>query len=135
MPLSPNQQAAPGQRAPLSTERETSTIPSGSSDDPLWVYPSQQMFYNAMVRKGYSPREKEMGAVVAIHNSVNERAWSQLLTWEHTLHPQCVADLKLLRFEGKPQEPTLKARFNSLLGYAAPFDRHDWVVSRCGEEV
>lgn len=28
-----------------------------------------------------------------------------------------------------------KARFNTLLGYQAPFDRHDWVVDRCGTEV
>ena len=27
-----------------------------------------------------------------------------------------------------------KARFNSILGYQAPFDRHDWVVERCGGE-
>lgn len=28
-----------------------------------------------------------------------------------------------------------KARFNTLLGYTAPFDRHDWVVDRCGMKV
>lgn len=28
-----------------------------------------------------------------------------------------------------------KARFNTLLGYSAPFDRHDWVVDRCGTKV
>jgi len=28
-----------------------------------------------------------------------------------------------------------KARFNALLGYTAPFDRHDWVVDRCGTRV
>ena len=135
MPLAPNQQAAPGQRVPLPTDRVTSTIPSGQGHDPLWVYPSQQMFYNAMRRKGYAPREQEMDAVVAIHNSVNERAWSQVLAWERVLHPQCAAGLQLLRFEGKPDQPTPKARLRSLAGYMPPFDRHDWVVSRCGEEV
>lgn len=30
---------------------------------------------------------------------------------------------------------TPKARINSILGYAAPFDRHDWVVDRCGTSV
>ena len=30
---------------------------------------------------------------------------------------------------------TPKARFNTLLGYHAPFDRHDWVVDRCGTKV
>jgi cytochrome c heme-lyase len=28
-----------------------------------------------------------------------------------------------------------KARFNTILGYQAPFDRHDWVVDRCGKEI
>ena len=28
-----------------------------------------------------------------------------------------------------------KARFNSLLGYKPPFDRHDWVIDRCGKRV
>jgi hypothetical protein len=26
-------------------------------------------------------------------------------------------------------------RFNTILGYAAPFDRHDWVIDRCGTRV
>lgn len=30
---------------------------------------------------------------------------------------------------------TPKARINSLLGYSAPFDRHDWVVDRCGTQI
>ena len=33
---------------------------------------------NAMKRKGYSPQEEEMDAVVAIHNAVNERAWAEV---------------------------------------------------------
>jgi len=28
-----------------------------------------------------------------------------------------------------------KARINTLLGYTAPFDRHDWIVDRCGTRV
>jgi cytochrome c heme-lyase len=28
-----------------------------------------------------------------------------------------------------------KARINTLLGYKPPFDRHDWVVDRCGKRV
>ena len=42
------------------------------------MYPSQQMFYNAMRRKGWNPSEDDMQAVVAIHNGVNERAWSEV---------------------------------------------------------
>ncbi len=28
-----------------------------------------------------------------------------------------------------------RARLNTLLGYSAPFDRHDWVVDRCGIKI
>jgi cytochrome c heme-lyase len=28
-----------------------------------------------------------------------------------------------------------KARINTFLGYTAPFDRHDWVVDRCGTKI
>lgn len=30
---------------------------------------------------------------------------------------------------------TPRARFNTLMGYQPPFDRHDWVVDRCGTQV
>jgi hypothetical protein len=36
---------------------------------------------------------------------------------------------------GRPQEYSPKARLLNLLGYKLPFDRHDWIVDRCGEEV
>ena len=76
--LPPNQTPGMGQRAPLPTGRAVSSIPSAAGGDPLWVYPSEQMFYNAMKRKGFKPHEEEMSAVVAIHNAVNERAWAEV---------------------------------------------------------
>ena len=42
------------------------------------MYPSEQMFYNAMKRKGWKPSEGDMKTVVSIHNAVNERAWSEV---------------------------------------------------------
>ena len=30
---------------------------------------------------------------------------------------------------------TPTARVNTLLGYTPPFDRHDWVIDRCGTRV
>lgn len=30
---------------------------------------------------------------------------------------------------------TPTARINTILGYTAPFDRHDWVIDRCGTRV
>ena len=137
------------------------------------------MFFNAMRRKGWVPREDDMprrvcvhplarGAhadsrlaaysVVAIHNTVNERAWREVLAWE-SLHSRCehsaapailqsklrphralcstseCASIRLLRFCGKPQDYSPKARLMNLLGYKLPFDRHDWVIDRCGKEA
>eukprot|EP00955_Chlamydomonas_euryale_P068664 360194-Chlamydomonas_euryale.AAC.9 len=48
----------------------------------VWMYPSEHMFFNAMKRKGWDPREDDMPAVVNIHNSVNERAWREVMSWE-----------------------------------------------------
>ena len=48
----------------------------------VWQYPSEQMFFNAMKRKGWDAKEEDMHSVVAIHNSVNERAWQQVLQYE-----------------------------------------------------
>jgi cytochrome c heme-lyase len=38
-------------------------------------------------------------------------------------------------FSGDSTRLSPKARINTLLGYAAPFDRHDWVVDRCGKRI
>ncbi|MBW00755.1 Cytochrome c-type heme lyase, partial [Eschrichtius robustus] len=47
----PNQTPAPDQPFALSTVRQESSIPRADSDK-KWVYPSEQMFWNAMLRKG-----------------------------------------------------------------------------------
>ncbi|KAF9368575.1 hypothetical protein CPB97_004474, partial [Podila verticillata] len=44
-------------------------------------------------------------------------------------------DPKLLRFQGRPSELSPKARIMSWFGAPKPFDRHDWVIDRCGKEV
>jgi len=50
----PNQRPSPDQPFHLSTYRELSTIPRADRDNECWVYPSPQMFWNAMLRKGSS---------------------------------------------------------------------------------
>ena len=50
----PNQSPAPDQPFDLDRIREESTIPRHDSGN-KWVYPSEQMFWNAMLRKGYVP--------------------------------------------------------------------------------
>lgn len=47
----PNQRPSPDQPFPLSTDRVVSNIPKTGSEE-NWVYPSPQMFWNAMLRKG-----------------------------------------------------------------------------------
>eukprot|EP00960_Hanusia_phi_P044657 756755-Hanusia_phi.AAC.4 len=42
---------------------------------------------------------------------------------------------QLLKFQGKPDKLSPKARIQGLLGYKPPFDRHDWIVDRCGKQV
>lgn len=63
----PNQRPAPDQPFRLSTARETSKIPKyvapdaeGKVEDKYWVYPSQQMFWNAMLRKGTFVKAKPL---------------------------------------------------------------------------
>ncbi|KAL1629177.1 Cytochrome c1 heme lyase [Neofusicoccum ribis] len=47
-----------------------------------WVYPSEEMFFNAMKRKKFDPRVEDMRSIVPIHNAVNERAWREIKAWE-----------------------------------------------------
>jgi len=92
----------------LGTQREVSSIPRTASDLPPpsssshgnakpansegetgadkktgnWIYPSEQMFFNAMKRKSYDPNATDMKTIVPIHNAVNERAWMEIRKWE-----------------------------------------------------
>lgn len=132
-------------------------IESGRDASGNWVYPSEKMFFDAMKRKGYDAREVDMKTVVPIHNAVNERAWEKIKEWEapYLLESKCVTSLpytpigdvcltkrlnrcggpKLTSFANKSERMTPTARINTILGYTAPFDRHDWVIDRCGTRV
>ncbi|RMY90310.1 hypothetical protein D0862_09992 [Hortaea werneckii] len=100
-----------------------------------WIYPSQEMFFNAMKRKGHEAQAQDMSSIVPIHNAVNERAWAEIKRWEEGRGSEACGGPKLVSFSGDSKALTPKARWNSLVGYAAPFDRHDWVVDRCGKHV
>ena len=156
------------QEFPLSTARVKSTIPRGSGDINLcpahqkfvepsvsagkglspksqdssnnnWVYPSEQQYYNAMLRKGYgnSVKANEVPFILQIHNAVNERGWSRVKLWEATFlgssenppPPQNHYKTTLTKFVGRPKDMSPKAFFKTyFMGYTAPFDRHDWYV-------
>jgi len=117
----------------LSKERQVSSIPrAGTSGS--WIYPSAQMFYNALRRKGEDIDTKALDAVISAHNACNERAWGRIMEWEQ-FHKSEGAEPRLLKFRGRPNDLSPKARFYTLLGYEPPFDRHDWIIDRNGTEV
>ncbi|CAL4148812.1 unnamed protein product, partial [Meganyctiphanes norvegica] len=135
----PNQKQAPGQPFPLPTERQVSTIPKAGKENENWVYPSPQMFWNAMLRKGWRWKDddlsnNDMDNIIKIHNVNNELAWQEVLKWE-SLHKDECDQPKLKRFGGKATDFSPRARFRHMLGYELPFDRHDWIVDRNGKEV
>jgi cytochrome c heme-lyase len=126
----------PGPAAcPDNNEQET-----GASKTGHWVYPSEKQFFDAMKRKGHEAAAADMKTVVPIHNAVNERAWAEILKWEAPYVEPVVqggcGGPRLHSFAGLGSATmSPKARINTLLGYTAPFDRHDWVVDRCGTRV
>ena len=69
MPFAANQLPWPGQRKELSIARAVSTIPKAGTDG-TWVFPSPQMFYNALMRKGKGDdvTEDDMDSVISVHN-------------------------------------------------------------------
>ena len=135
----PNQRPSPDQPFLLPTERVKSGIPKAGTEE-TWTYPSPQMFWNAMLRKGWRWKEEEnmnpdtMDHIIKIHNKNNEDAWKEVLKWE-ALHAAECGNPKLKSFGGKAADFSPRARFRSLMGYQLPFDRHDWIVDRCGKEV
>ncbi|XP_054607367.1 holocytochrome c-type synthase [Nothobranchius furzeri] len=135
----PNQVPAPDQPFKLSVSREESTIPRHDTDN-NWVYPSEQMFWNAMLRKGWRWRDDDLAAqdmtnIIKIHNQNNEQAWQEILKWEALHAGECPCGPTLKRFGGKAKEYSPRARLRHWMGYELPFDRHDWIVDRCGKEV
>jgi cytochrome c heme-lyase len=61
----------------LNQDRQESSIPKKDSTN--WIYPSEEQFYQAMLRK--NKRIGDVKQVVKIHNTVNERVWKEILEW------------------------------------------------------
>ncbi|OLL22906.1 putative cytochrome c1 heme lyase [Neolecta irregularis DAH-3] len=135
MPVHPQQESRTSQKTILSKSRQLSSIPRSDQSSQNWIYPSEQMFFDSMIRKQQKPEEKDMKYVVPVHNAVNERTWMEIMKWEKGRGGTICGGPKLLKFEGNPQKLSPKARFMKLLGYEPPFDRHDWIVDRCGKKV
>lgn len=99
-----------------------------------WTYPSPQMFYNALVRKGKvtpgGAEEQHVESMVAVHNNMNEVAWKKVIQWEETVNPS-FSPAKLLKFQGRPSDLSPKAWLkHNVFQHPLPFDRHDWTVLR-----
>ncbi|CAD6566916.1 MAG: Cytochrome c1 heme lyase [Tremellales sp. Tagirdzhanova-0007] len=126
----------------------------GSGSGEKWVYPSEEQFFSAMHRKNHNPKSKDMRTVVPIHNAVNEKAWEEVLMWESRMGGEKCGGPRLISFAGRPKDRTPKAWINTALGwdlilhrhkcieltalvlsYTPPFDRHDWLIDRCGKQV
>ena len=124
------QTRAPGQKMVLPTERETSSIPK--SDGTRWEYPSPQQMYNAMRRKGYEDApEDAVESMVAVHNWLNEGAWDEICTWEEKFGSGVLGYMgykekekewkpRLVRFMGRRQDVSPKARMYGVLGRVMP---------------
>jgi len=135
MPINPNQLPALGQKVKLPTDRVKSSILKGGTDS-TWTYPSPQMFYNAnLIRSGkndvVSPESMEME--VKIHNNLNEHTWNEVMRWEK-IHYTEGCPVTLLKFYGLASKYSPTARIRHWLGKELPFDRHDWIIDRCGKE-
>ncbi|KAF2210346.1 hypothetical protein CERZMDRAFT_45475 [Cercospora zeae-maydis SCOH1-5] len=132
--ISNTSQLNSAEKAALPTNSEVETGHDASSGN--WIYPSQSQFFEAMKRKGHEANPSDMSSIVPIHNAVNERAWTQIQEWEKGWGAERCGGPKLVSFAGDSKKLTPKAYWNMyVMGYAQPFDRHDWVVDRCGKQV
>jgi len=117
----PNQMPSVGQPFPLSTSRVTSTIPkANAAPSEKWVYPSEQMFWNAMLRKGWrweddTVQKDDMTSIIHIHNANNEKAWHEVLMWE-AMHCDECKEPKLKKFGGKASDYSPRAKMRHLMG-------------------
>lgn len=144
-----SQERAPNQTVDLGIERELSSIPRGDTQG-NWEYPSPQQMYNAMLRKGYTDTPQDaVESMVAVHNFLNEGAWNEIVGWERTFAKglqggweKCrrgeenlslelakeemmgtidqATEPRLLRFQGRPQDLSPKARIFQALGWVYP---------------
>ncbi len=142
MPTDLSQSRAQNQKIQLPVERTISSIPRGDADA-YWEYPSPQQMYNAMLRKGYDDTpEDAVESMVAVHNFLNEGAWREIEGWEEIFSrglgygwqtcrmgndgfdkkssKDAGLKPKLLRFQGRPTEPTPKARVLQFMGKIYP---------------
>jgi cytochrome c heme-lyase len=127
----------PSNTSGLDVQREISTIPRSlqTKGKPLNAAERAAIPSNAERDTGHDEASGNWIYPSPIHNAVNERAWSEIKKWEEGQGSEACGGPKLVSFAGDSKAITPKARWNNFIGYALPFDRHDWVVDRCGTHV
>ena len=78
--------------------------------------------------------EKDKISVAHIHGDVIAETWNAVLKYENLHYHKCKCP-KLASFEGLYGKPSFKAKLLNKMGYPLPWDRHDWIVDRCGQEI
>ena len=107
-----------------------------SPDGQNWVNPSANSLYRALKRKQKAIDPTDALAVSTVHNAVTDNTWQCILEYEQHHSRACPQGPTLARFYGMDGVYSGKAKFvNGVLGGPLPFDRHDWIVDRCGKEV
>ena len=106
-----------------------------SSDGSTWVNPSPNALFRALKRKGKGIAGEDAVDVSSVHNAVTDWSWQCVMEYER-LHAASCPRPSLARFYGMDGVWSVKARVvHNVLGGPLPFDRHDWIVDRCGKEV
>jgi cytochrome c heme-lyase len=163
-----SQERAPNQTVDLPVEREVSSIPRSDMNENWEYPSPQQMYNAMLRKGYTDTPQDAVEAMVAVHNFLNEGAWEEIVRWERIFSKgladgwekcrrgeenivmdelkeqmsrapkQDVPPPRLIRFQGRPQDLTPKARILQALGWVypakfesnPPFDRHDWFVMR-----
>ena len=106
-----------------------------SPDGRYWVNPSANALYRALDRKQKGIHSDDAASVSMVHNAVTENTWSCIMEYEEAYQHSCPQPT-LARFYGMDGIYSIKARFfHRIMGAPLPFDRHDWIIDRCGRQV
>lgn len=89
-------------------------------EDDKWVYPSPHQFQAALERKNKEAPPESVDMIVAIHNWLNEAAWSEIRRLEDARPHSDQGPIELARFAGRPDSLSPKARYHLLMGKLFP---------------
>jgi len=72
-------------------------------------------------------------SVGMVHAAVTDMSWNAVLEYEDLHKAKCPTP-KLARFYGMYGIHTTKSKILKMFTGIVPFDRHDWIIDRCGTE-